>query len=540
MSFAKHVVAKSGFRFLVTLLLAGIGGWALQPIANGEANVGVARGRIAVINAKTGNPDIYLEHSFSLRSEYAGLEAVTKILDQNLAKPLSLISGDLDEDGLPDLVGGYADLNGHGILVVYRSKADSIYGNGQDQSRHAERFGQVNPMNPGQPFESRARVFQIPEPPDRIVAGDFNSDGHLDVIAGSSGSLDLYLLAGDGNGGLDPARSISLPGRMTALQGGEVAGASSVFVATMSTAGPQVLLFSSGDGQLREIKKLGLPEEASAMALRLDGENQTDLIVGAGHHLVIVHGLEGLLSRIDGDEAQPSELPFSTYSVPFAITSLTAATLTDGRSAGLALLADDGALRLVRELCPVGDKATGRPGELTTQLLAHGGWLGTSLLISVRLSNSGEQFLVVDRQSLKLVMVNSSSSAEGGLQFSAADSENDAPMAGAQAAILDMDAEPAAVLPMRLNADAMSDLVIIKKGQSAPAIVMTAAGASFSVTNTNDSGPGSLRQAIMDANANPGADNIIFNIPQPGPYTITPASALPTITDPVTIGHHGC
>jgi len=35
---------------------------------------------------------------------------------------------------------------------------------------------------------------------------------------------------------------------------------------------------------------------------------------------------------------------------------------------------------------------------------------------------------------------------------------------------------------------------------------------SFTVLNTNDSGPGSLRQAILDANAATGSSQIIFNI----------------------------
>ena len=47
------------------------------------------------------------------------------------------------------------------------------------------------------------------------------------------------------------------------------------------------------------------------------------------------------------------------------------------------------------------------------------------------------------------------------------------------------------------------------------------------VINTNDSGPGSLRSAITYANANPGT-TIRFSIP--GPTTIRPASALPTLT----------
>jgi hypothetical protein len=63
----------------------------------------------------------------------------------------------------------------------------------------------------------------------------------------------------------------------------------------------------------------------------------------------------------------------------------------------------------------------------------------------------------------------------------------------------------------------------------------TAPAAAFTVTNTNDSGAGSLRQAILDANANAGADAISFNIPAAGVQTISPASPLPDITDSVVI-----
>jgi hypothetical protein len=55
-------------------------------------------------------------------------------------------------------------------------------------------------------------------------------------------------------------------------------------------------------------------------------------------------------------------------------------------------------------------------------------------------------------------------------------------------------------------------------------------GNAVSVTNTNDSGAGSLRQAIIDANAAPGTDFIAFNIPGTGPHTIQPATTLPTVT----------
>jgi titin len=55
------------------------------------------------------------------------------------------------------------------------------------------------------------------------------------------------------------------------------------------------------------------------------------------------------------------------------------------------------------------------------------------------------------------------------------------------------------------------------------------------VTNTVDSGPGSLRQAILDANADPYDDSIVFNIGGGGVQIIQPNSYLPEITKPVVI-----
>lgn len=74
----------------------------------------------------------------------------------------------------------------------------------------------------------------------------------------------------------------------------------------------------------------------------------------------------------------------------------------------------------------------------------------------------------------------------------------------------------------------------------------SASAATFTVTNTNADGPGSLYQAIVDANATPEHDMINFNIPGAGPHTINyvrenisanpdEIGGLPTIVNPVTI-----
>ena len=72
-------------------------------------------------------------------------------------------------------------------------------------------------------------------------------------------------------------------------------------------------------------------------------------------------------------------------------------------------------------------------------------------------------------------------------------------------------------------------------------LATAASAATFQVTTTADNGdnvnptPGSLRKAILDANANQGPDDIVFQIQASGVQTISPPTRLPNITDPVTI-----
>jgi hypothetical protein len=75
--------------------------------------------------------------------------------------------------------------------------------------------------------------------------------------------------------------------------------------------------------------------------------------------------------------------------------------------------------------------------------------------------------------------------------------------------------------------------------------------ATFAVTTTADAGPGSLRDAILRANAAPGADRIAFAIPTADPgfvdadadgrfgagdyWSVAPATALPAVTGAVRV-----
>jgi hypothetical protein len=69
---------------------------------------------------------------------------------------------------------------------------------------------------------------------------------------------------------------------------------------------------------------------------------------------------------------------------------------------------------------------------------------------------------------------------------------------------------------------------------SAPTLVSISVG-TLTVTTAAESGPGSLRQAILDANGTPGTPHMIqFELPA-GPQTINLLTPLPAATDPLTL-----
>jgi hypothetical protein len=71
---------------------------------------------------------------------------------------------------------------------------------------------------------------------------------------------------------------------------------------------------------------------------------------------------------------------------------------------------------------------------------------------------------------------------------------------------------------------------------STPAMLqMEPVGFVIVVSNPDDSGPGSFRQALVNANANPGPHTIVFGIPGVAPFIINLLTPLPVITNPVTI-----
>ena len=95
---------------------------------------------ISIHAAGRGNPTINLSDGHDLLTSYVGPDELRQALERNLAEPLSLASADFDEDGVPDLISGYA-YNGRGIITLLRGNVDSICPNAPEaQERRARRI----------------------------------------------------------------------------------------------------------------------------------------------------------------------------------------------------------------------------------------------------------------------------------------------------------------------------------------------------------------------------------------------------------------
>jgi hypothetical protein len=160
-------------------------------------------------------------------------------------------------------------------------------------------------------------------------------------------------------------------------------------------------------------------------------------------------------------------------------------------------------------------------------------------MMSVNVSSSNlDDILIVDPAGSRIQLV--SRHLAGTDQSSEGMTRESQPTGNETAKITALDVEGGirAVLPMRLNVDALSDLIVLRNGAPLPSVVMTAPANIFLVTSDNEDGdcqganPCSLRNAIIRANQTPGVDSIFFSI---GSATIAPTSQFPIITEGVTI-----
>ncbi len=332
---------------------------------------------------------------------------------------------------------------------------------------------------------------------------------------------------------------------MTALAAGEINrldGLPDLVVGVAGPDGPAALVFEGPDGALEaEPEVLPMPGAVSALARGpVTGSGLMDLVVAAWQELVIVHGRDRQLD-LDQTRTEAPKPQIDRQAVPFTLDALALGSFTGGPRPDIAALDGHGTVHLTTRAD--GDQAWQSTAVFSLpEGTARSARRGGPQLVTAKVSSLPTDDLVVldaGTRQLHVLMAapDASPSAARGADPGAAEPDAATSQARAHSPLslaisLATTAAPVAVLPMRLNRDALSDLVILQAGQPAPSVALTEPVNVFVVTNTADSGFGSLRQAILDANASPGADAIDFEIPSPGIETL---SQLPRITEAVTI-----
>ena len=498
---------------LLLLLITSGRTWLIAQPAEGRSDTIVVTRDLARVRLKGGPP-----------VESLGVGPV---------QPLSLGAADFDEDGVPDLVAGVVagDLP---LLALYRGNMASIYGDGSETS----------------PFFAPSKV-ELPLVPDFLATGDFDADGHLDLVAGSRSAAVIAWLRGDGSGAFGLAQVIDLPAAATGMIAGEFNqddGLADLVVAVSGERGTQVLVFAHPDGALNSTaRSISLPGPAIQLTIgQFDQDGFNDLAVVVEDEVLVYHGESG--------GSEPGLSPAGATHVSRHALGVHAVAIATGRfdsdgTAGLALVDGDGAVHTFA-------RRGGTAGAWRLATVARSSdpapaWTGRdalpTILASTRMSASGsDDLVVVDRNHRRIAILPPPVPATEGAARSAQ-----------PAAVVELAGAPMAVLPMRLDGDATTDLVIFEEGAEGPTVLLAAAGRTFTVDLATDqpdcditdnacrigpvdaegkcTGGCTFRAALNEANVSGDLDTIEFSLGGGTPRIVKQGGADWVATSPVTI-----
>ncbi|MEW6128598.1 MAG: BACON domain-containing carbohydrate-binding protein [Acidobacteriota bacterium] len=456
-------------------------------------------------------------------SEFSGNAKAGEALAKGLAKPLALAAGDFDGDGIDDLVGGFQGPDG-GLIALWRGNVDAQHPNTAEAKARKQ-----NGESTDAAYLGKAQVFEVSDAPELMVTGDFDNDGFLDVAFTNRGSNQLFVLPGTGKGGFAELYWLDLPDVVTALATGDVNRADGLADLLVGLRTGNLLVFEGVRGAINEpAENFNLPFEVTSISLeQMDTDGFTDVVVGGGKNLAIIHGRDRKISESYEVRAKVPAANVEQREFAFAIKAVSAGDFTGDTANDIALLDGNGAVQLLTKNTTTKKKVIDGLAGLQVKQLGASAMPAATQLFKTRSSSlpadglalfGGDEFqIVVD-----------------GATVSRREAQQPVSVPATVSSVIGVDGGVAALLPVQINSDALTDYVLFRGTSTAPSVVPTALGATFTVTNTANTGAGSLRQAIIDANLTVGADTINFAIGS-GLQTINLTADLPALTETVTV-----
>ena len=221
-------------------------------------------------------------------------------------RPLSMTTGDFDEDGVNDLVIGYALAKG-GSIAVLRGNLDAHAPQTHESWLAAGRHEYSDP------YLQNSEPITVDSRPSLMTAADVNGDGHLDLVFATKGGNQLFALFGDGKGNFLSPVSTTVDGAVTALAAyrpGAPFMGEMVVLGQQSKAGAKLSILSYSSNTWTTQASYSLPGRATAMTVaNLDADSIPDTAIVAGGQLLILHGKAALsgqnaLTTVPGSDVE--------------------------------------------------------------------------------------------------------------------------------------------------------------------------------------------------------------------------------------------
>ncbi len=506
-----------------------------------------------VVRAGTaGSSRLNLKYDRGFHPAYVGRDGQPRAFSPGANVPLSIASADFNADGAPDLVQGYAAGNA-GVLTLYRGNPEAFTPARSETIQGIAHGAYLHP------YLARAVVYDLPETPDFLIAGDFDQDGYLDVLVAARGSQKAYLLSGDGSGAFADPREIDLPGSLTALAAAHFHSGDigfDVIAGVNGPNGPALLYYEAAYGGLGASPlSLSLPFAPTMLKTGLlDDDPYLDVAIAGNGQLMILHGaqqpwgvqdaaavqsrlespvlpaLVGALALGDFITDQANRIELAVLSMDGATLSILSRGTLNQQPFTQAQLQTQRAAAFSQPL-PGAAVAAWQPGATAPWQVAQTRALSSpvnmsnpaNVLTAARFTDDpGEQLLVLDSAAQRINLYAVSSTGEGLQQVLSV---------AAQTA-------PVAAIPARMSLQARPGLAILQQGDVASIVNTPTASVTVSTTgdvvdapdlssiaaliaNPGPDGQISLREAVLASN-NSGGSNVI-NLAA-GTYTLTGAS----------------
>src|SRR5277367_291971 len=210
------------------------------------------------------------------------------------SRPLSMVTGDFDEDGVGDLVIGYGLPKG-GSIAFLRGNLDA-----HAPQTHESWLAAGQHQYPD-PYLQLKKPVSVSAQPTLMISADVNGDGHLDLVYATAGSSQINVMFGDGKGNFSAPVSTSVAGGVTALAayrpGAPLMG-EAILAAYQLNQGARLSLLSYRSNVFTTSATYALPGAATAMSVaNLDADLIPDTAIVAGSRLVILHGKNAISGR---------------------------------------------------------------------------------------------------------------------------------------------------------------------------------------------------------------------------------------------------